>query len=220
MRQDVWQETKRQFKDRRHRPVDLVLSLLSFSALVALSWYVQAVQVPEWEVAIFRAINGWPDWLFPIIWPFMQYGVFVTIPIAAAIAAYFKRYRLAILLLLGGIAIYFLALVVKEIVHRLRPVDILDMVQAREQVRPGSLGYPSGHLSVASTIATFTFRYLSKWWRFLSVFALLVVMVGRVYVSAHLPLDNIGGLFLGVFIASTINYVVGSPHQQRSEQSE
>ena len=31
-------------------------------------------------MALFEAINGLPDWLYVAIWPFMQYGVFITIP--------------------------------------------------------------------------------------------------------------------------------------------
>jgi hypothetical protein len=38
------------------------------------------------EEAVFLAINSLPDFLYVVIWPFMQYGVFLTIPVLAVIA--------------------------------------------------------------------------------------------------------------------------------------
>lgn len=210
----TFSEVKQQFRDRQHRPVDLLVSIVSLTGLFITAYIVRQPDIPAWEVSVFRFINGWPDWLFPFIWPFMQYGVFLTIPVVAIVAAYFRRYRLAILLLAGGVGIYFLALVVKEVVSRMRPVDLFEAIQARENVRHGSLGFPSGHGAVASTIATLANRYLSKKWQILSIFTLCVVVVGRIYVGAHLPLDMFGGLFLGIFIASLLNFTVGVPTQQ------
>lgn len=211
------------FTSSEHRPTDLLVSIVAFLLLIATSRLVALEGPPDWEVNAFRAINNLPSWLFPIIWPFMQYGVFVTIPIAAAMAFYFRRYKLATLLLIGGVGIYYLARVVKEVVPRGRPGDLLESINAREKFAPGSNGFTSGHTAVAATIATFAHYYLSKRWRLISILTLGVVTFGRVYIGGHLPLDVLGGIFLGVGVASLINFIVGVPvkpitHKEETRQ--
>ena len=48
------------------------------------------------EVAVFRAFNDAPDFLYPVVWPLMQYGTFITIPIATVVALLFRKVRLAV----------------------------------------------------------------------------------------------------------------------------
>lgn len=206
-----WRRFVSSFKTNEHRSTDLLISLVSFSLLAAMSQIVLNEPIPQWEITTFRAINDLPSWMFYIIWPFMQYGVFVTIPIVATIAFYFKKYRLATLLLLGGVGIYYAARVVKELVPRGRPTDLLMNVEAYENTAPGSSGYTSGHTAVASTIATFAHHYLSNRWKAISIFTLIVVAIGRVYVGAHLPLDVLGGIALGTGVASLVSFIVGVP---------
>lgn len=196
------------------RPAELTVSIAAFILLAAMSTLVAHEAPPEWEVTTFRLVNDLPDWLFPIIWPFMQYGVFVTIPIVATVAFYFKRYRLAALLLIGGVGIYYLARVVKEVVPRGRPDALLDGIHARERFLPGSSGFTSGHTAVAATIATFSHYYLSNIWRAISLTTLAGVVFGRMYIGGHLPLDVLGGLVLGVGVASLINFIIGVPSKE------
>lgn len=204
-------EQRFQDQKRVHRPTELLLSLVAFALLAAMSMVVAQGEPPLWEVQAFRSINQLPDWLFYFIWPFMQYGVFITIPVVAVIAIYLRRYRLAVLLLAGGIGIYYLALVVKGLVPRGRPGELLEMVREREIFAAGSKGFTSGHTAVASTIATFAHHYLSRRWQQISLFTLAVVIFGRVYIGGHLPLDVLGGVCLGVGVASLVNFVVGVP---------
>ena len=46
--------------------------------------------------AAFRRLNDLPDALRPVIWPLMQYGTIVTVPILCLVALAFRRYRLAL----------------------------------------------------------------------------------------------------------------------------
>ena len=66
-------------------------------------------------------INGLPGALYPVLWPFQQLGVLVVGPIAALVAACFRRFRLALLLLVATVAKLVLERVVKAIVTRARP---------------------------------------------------------------------------------------------------
>ena len=40
--------------------------------------------VPAWERSTFLAVNGLPDWLYPVLWPFQQLGVVIVGPVAGA----------------------------------------------------------------------------------------------------------------------------------------
>lgn len=216
----LFRGARKSFAETERRPAELLVSLVAFALLIAMSYLVGQDSLQSWEVNSFRAINNLPNWLFPIIWPFMQYGVFVTIPIAAAIAFYFRRYRLAVLLLVGGIGIYFLARVVKDIVPRGRPADLLAGVHQREVFAKGSNGFTSGHTAVAATIATLAHYYLPKQWRIISIITLAVVVFGRMYIGGHLPLDVLGGITLGIAVASLANFIIGVPlHDKRKEDT-
>lgn len=172
-----------------------------------------------WELSAFRAVNGLPDWLYYVVWPFMQYGVFVTIPVAAAIALVVARRRLAVLLAVSGVGIYLAAKVVKDVTTRGRPGAFLADVQAREHFATGSLGYTSGHLAVAATIATLTVAHLRRPWREISVALVAIVAFGRMYVGAHLPLDIVGGIAMGVATGAAATYLFGADRARPQEGS-
>ena len=160
---------------------------------------------------MFRFFNHLPSFLFPILWPFMQYGVFVTIPIVSVVALMARKTRLFFLLLVGGIGIYFAARSIKELVPRGRPGVLVDDAIEREVFAAWSTGFTSGHTAVAATIATFAHSYLSKRWQVISISTLVIVAIGRMYVGAHLPLDVLGGMALGVGVASSVNFILGVP---------
>ena len=70
------------------------------------------------EASIFRAVNDLPEGLYTVVWPFMQYGTFITIPALAVIALLFRRFRLALAIALAGVGVYLVALVVKGVADR------------------------------------------------------------------------------------------------------
>jgi membrane-associated phospholipid phosphatase len=161
------------------------------------------------EVALFRAVNDLPEALRPFVWPLMQYGTFITIPIVCVVALAMRRYRLALALSLAGVGVYFLAKAVKLVVERPRPGGLLDAVHLRELFSPGSLGFPSGHAAVAAALI-FTFAaFLGGWWLRASLALGIVVLFGRLYVGAHLPLDLVGGAALGIVCASVVVLALG-----------
>ncbi|MBI2285450.1 phosphatase PAP2 family protein [Candidatus Saccharibacteria bacterium] len=207
------------------RKGDIIAAVVALAVLIVATLMALSDNVAQWEISVFRFVNDWPDFVFPIIWPFMQYGGFLTIPIVSAVAFYFKRKRLAIKLLGGGVGIYLAAIVIKNFVERGRPVDLLTGVNSREIFTGGSFGFTSGHAAVAATIVTYTLVYLPKRWRIASIAVLAIVAVGRLYVSAHFPLDIIGGAALGIAVASAINFIFGvspdkKPAHQRAKSAE
>jgi glycosyltransferase 2 family protein len=160
------------------------------------------------ETRIFRVVNDLPQGLYPVVWPFMQYGTFITIPALALIALLFRRFRLALAIALAGVGVYLVALAVKGVVDRGRPAALLTAVEERELFGADSLGYPSGHAAVAAALTVVVAAYLSARWLIAALALGVVVLFGRIYVGAHLPLDVIGGAALGAIVGSIVNLIV------------
>jgi len=193
---------------RKSDAVGVVVGLVVFAA----SALVASRGVWLGESAVFGAINGLPDVLYPAIWPFMQFGVFVTIPILIVVALMMRRARLAAAMAIGGIGVYLLAKVAKGWVDRGRPGALLaDATEGRETFASGSLGYPSGHAAVAGALTVILVPYLPTRLRWLPLVLIAIVFGGRMYVGAHLPLDLIGGAALGVAAGCAANLIVGVP---------
>jgi undecaprenyl-diphosphatase len=186
---------------------DLVLACVSLVVLVVSLLLAQA-ELTAAEVQIFRAVNELPQSLNAVVWPFMQYGTFVTIPALAVIALLFHRFRLSLAIALAGVGVYLLALVVKQIAERGRPGALLTGVEGREEFGAESLGFPSGHAAVAAALTVVVAAHLSVRWTIVAIVLGAVVVFGRIYVGAHMPLDVIGGAALGAVVGSAVNMIV------------
>jgi undecaprenyl-diphosphatase len=185
-------------------------------AVLALCSLIARAELLDAEVAVFRAINDLPQGLHTVVWPVMQYGTFITIPVLAVVALAFRRYRLAISMLLAGVGVYLVAIAVKSIVERGRPDALLTGVEGREVFGEGSLGYPSGHAAVAAALTVVVAAHLSRRWVIVAIALMLAVAFGRMYVGAHLPLDLVGGAALGAAAGSIVNLVIGPSRPRRA----
>src|SRR5918995_4579934 len=134
--------------------------VLAWSMLVA-----RGDRVPGWEETVFRWLNGLPDALYPIVWPLMQYGTFITIPIVCVLGLLVKRWRFAIVSLVVGVGIYYLAKAVKLVVERGRPGAELAGDFDLRGVGPFGLGFPSGHATVSAALAAIPSAYPPPPWR-------------------------------------------------------
>ncbi|MGH2807978.1 MAG: phosphatase PAP2 family protein [Actinomycetota bacterium] len=195
-----------------------VVGLIAGALLFALISAVVADGLVIGEEAIFSAVNSLPDAFYVVIWPFMQYGVFVTIPTLTVIALVMHRYRLAAAMATSGVGVYFLARVVKEIVQRGRPAALIAEVEARENFSSTGIGFPSGHIAVAAALTVVLTPYLRGRWRYVPAALAVVVCIGRMYVGAHTPLDLFGGAALGILAGSLANLVIGGPRRPHEEE--
>jgi undecaprenyl-diphosphatase len=200
----------------RRRRLDVVLTVAGAAVLVA-SAALARRGVYRWEVVIFQTFNGLPGSFRSLLWVLNQYGTAITIPVASVIALAFRKWILALSLLISGAAVYVLAKVIKEFVARGRPAAVIEEVIEREGFSPNSLGFPSGHAAVAWAITIILLAYLGRPWQIGAIVLAIVVPLVRMYVAAHLPLDLIGGAALGVMVASVVNLVVGVPVHGRAE---
>jgi undecaprenyl-diphosphatase len=198
---------------RRWRPALAGLACCAVVFGAAWAWLEHAPgRVPSLERDVFTAINGWPDALRPLLWTVMQLGNFWVCVIAPLIVlAAFRRPAPAITAALATFAAWLLAKVVKEVVDRARPGDVLLEVHLRDG-DPGGFGFVSGHAAVAFALATALAPWWPRRWMTVAGYALAtVVAIARVYVGAHLPLDVIGGAALGVACGLVARLAVGVP---------
>ena len=122
---------------------NLVVLCAAVAVLLA-TMLVARAELATLEASIFRAVNDLPQCLYTVVWPFMQYGTFITIPALALIALLFRRFRLALAIALAGVGVYLVALVVKGVVDWGRPAALLTAVEERELFGADSLGLPVG----------------------------------------------------------------------------
>lgn len=163
-------------------------------------WEAAAGDVEPWEETVFLAINDLPDWLAIPVWPVMQFGALAAVPVTAAVSWWaWRRWRPSVGVATAGLTAWLLAKVVKETVDRGRPAEFIEDVAFRGEV-PSGLGFVSGHVAVATAMATVLHPYLSRRWRWAVWGAVAVTAFGRMYVGAHLPLDIVGGAGLGLAI--------------------
>jgi membrane-associated phospholipid phosphatase len=168
------------------------------------------VDTPEREV--FRVVNDLPlpGWLYPPIWLLMQFGNIGAVPAVALLALVTRRLRMALDMALAGGAIYLVAKLVKEFVERGRPQTLLDDVHILGEAARG-LGYVSGHSAVAVALAAVAAPYLPRWGRWIAWSLAVAVLLARMYVGAHLPLDVLGGGALGYAAAALVHLALGVP---------
>ncbi|MFL6071016.1 MAG: phosphatase PAP2 family protein [Actinomycetes bacterium] len=189
---------------------DLAWLAAASALLVVSALPVSADQISSVERAAFRVVNDPTVLPFVIVWPVMQLGNILVLAVAALVALVARRLRLAVSIVVGGLAAYVIAKVVKRIVERGRPDKLLSDVTIRGEPSLG-LGYVSGHAAVIALLAMVTVPYLPKRWRWVPWVVLLVVGWARIYVGAHLPLDVVGGAALGLAVGAAMRLLFGRP---------
>ena len=179
---------------------------IGLSVLALAGAAVQHGQVGRTEDAVFRAVNGFPDGLRLPTWALMQGGNLAAVPVTALVAAAAGRTVLARRLLLSGAGTWALAKVVKAGVRRPRPGGLLPGARLRGRPQTGQ-GFVSGHAGVAAALCTAALPELGPEARCLAVTAAAAVAVSRLYVGAHLPLDAVGGVALGIVVEAAVEMV-------------
>ena len=157
--------------------------------------------VSDFEEALFRPVNDLPDWLEVPAWPFMQMGALAFVPVAAiAVALVWRRLDLTVSVLSVGVIGWLAAKLVKAIVERGRPADLLADVVERPDWQ--GLGFVSGHAVIAFGLATVVAPHLNRLGQIVVFAAAAVAGILRIYTGAHLPYDVIGGMGLGVALGA------------------
>jgi membrane-associated phospholipid phosphatase len=172
--------------------------------------------IPPWEVRVFHAINALPGWLSWILWPPMQLGNLVVGTLVGLVIAWVAGEPAVAV---GVILAMVLKLVTERIVRR----EMKAYLAVRE--RPGTsqegavlrggdvpaegASFPSGHVILVTAIGCVVAPTLPEAWIWAPFLVTVVVMVGRVYVGAHNPLDVTTGLGVGLLLGGVVAGFVG-----------
>jgi undecaprenyl-diphosphatase len=159
---------------------------------------------------VFRAVNGLPDWLYVPLWPVMQLGNLV-VGTAAGLVVAWGAGELSVAV--GVVLAMVLKLVVERLLRRAigghlpartRPGTSQPDAVLRGDVPPKGRSFPSGHIVLVAAIACVVGPVLPGGWEIIPFVLTGLVMVGRVYVGAHNPLDTTAGLGAGLILGGIV----------------
>ncbi|MGD9701021.1 MAG: phosphatase PAP2 family protein [Acidimicrobiia bacterium] len=194
------------------RQADAALVVGGVVVLVAGMAVVGDGRLPGWEADLFRAVNDLPDALHPVLWLFQQFGAIGAAPVVAAVAWLAGRRRLAVAAVLSMVIKLMSEWVIKALVSRQRPATSIGPdIHLRGDVQVSGESFVSGHAAMAAVLATIAAPWLPERWRIAPWVLVGLVMIGRMYVGAHLPLDVICGAGLGVAVGGALNLVLVRP---------
>ena len=148
-----------------------------------------------------KATNVVFDFLMPILTN-LDYWKIPLAVMVVLLAIFGKRKgRMAVVLLVLGVALsdQISSTVVKPLVGRIRPCNVLENVRLLVNCTK-SLSFPSGH---ATNMFTGTL-ILSSVYRKLQIPLIIIAILvaySRIYVGVHYPLDVLIGSFLGILCA-------------------
>jgi membrane-associated phospholipid phosphatase len=167
--------------------------------------------IPAWEVRTFRTINRQPSWLLYPLWPAMQLGNLAVGAAAGLVVAWCAgELPVAIAVLLAtGLKLVAERLIRRELtVHlpaRNRPGSSQPGAILRGGDVPGSgPSFPSGHALLIAALACVVAPVIPAGWELIPAALMVLVMVGRVFVGAHNPLDVISGAGAGLLVGGLV----------------
>ena len=162
------------------------------------------------ESRVFHAVNGLPDPLYHVLWVPMQLGNLVVGTLAG----------LAVAVVDGDLAVAIgvvLAMLLKLVTERIVRREMADYLAVRQRPGVSQVGailrgdvpsagpsFPSGHVILVAAVASVIAPAIPAEWRWLPIVLTILVMVGRVYVGAHNPLDVTAGLGAGLVLGGIL----------------
>lgn len=167
------------------------------------------------EQRVFRALNGLPDGLYWPLWVPMQLGNLVVGTLAGLVLAlaWGDAALAAAVVVAAG-----LKLLAERLIRRWM-TPFLAVRQRPGTSEPGArlrgadvpvsgMSFPSGHIVLVAAITAVLADDLAIAWLGVPVLLTALVMVGRVFVGAHNPLDVTAGLGAGLLAGGLVGLVL------------
>jgi hypothetical protein len=148
-------------------------------------------RVGHCEARAFRAVNGLPGSLYGPVWVIMQLGALGAAPAAAGAALLAHDRELAGRLLAGGTGTWALSKLVKQMVRRPRPAELVSGADTRGRAASG-LRYLSGHAGMAVALGTAVFQRLGPSGRAVVAAAAPIVGLSRILRGCSPPAGRCG----------------------------
>lgn len=185
--------------------------IVSFLALLAL--FITGVAVSSHtltggELALFKAINNWPDNLRLLFFAITQLGSAWMLYIITLFLVWKRHYRLAVRIFTAGALASITCEIIKQLIGRPRPEEILVNINLRDSVVIGK-GFPSGHTAIATVLVLMLWPVIPAKWRWGLPLIVVTVGLSRMYLGVHAPLDIVGGIAVGVVVTSLSRIVTG-----------
>jgi undecaprenyl-diphosphatase len=186
------------------------LAIVTLSSLAARKPYIGRT-----ESRLFHAVNGLPDWLYPVLWLPMQLGNLVVGTAAGLVVAAVDG---DITVAIGVVLAMGLKLVVERVVRK----EMADYLTVRQRPGTSEVGavlrggdvpssgpsFPSGHVILVAAVGSVVAANVPPAWWWVPAVLVSFVMLGRVYVGAHNPLDVTAGLGAGLLLGGLVAVVV------------
>ena len=142
-----------------------------------------------------------PDDLVPLIYAIATVGDLIWAPLVFWLYVFRKdsnEWTSSLILAVGMVMAMGLTDLLKAVFNLPRPFQVSSLgIVARGSI-PTNAGFPSGHTTNASTVATVIWsRYPA--WRGPFIALAIVTGVSMIILGLHFPSDVIGGAFLGIF---------------------
>lgn len=161
------------------------------------------------EQRLFRAVNELPDWLYWPLWLPMQLGnLVVGTLVGLALAVAWRDPRLAVAVVIAASFKLLAERAIRQwmapyLAVRQRPGTSEPNACLRGSDVPTSgMSFPSGHVILVAAITAVIVDDLGVSWLGIPILLTFLVMVGRVYVGAHNPLDVTAGLGAGLVVGA------------------
>ncbi|MGH3504269.1 MAG: DMT family transporter [Nocardioidaceae bacterium] len=205
-----WQQLLRPKRSSigRH-PRDLVRAAVAAGLAALCTLAVMQGGVNPVESAIDEQLRRLPNW--QVAWHAITLlGSLGAIAAIGAVLLFLGRLRMALTSAAAGA----LAWVIAGLVSTLTAPRVLEI--AGSAAEP-TMTFPAGRVAVAAGIAAAVAPYLGRPARNSTWIGVLAVSVAEIVLGHHLPLDVVGGAFLGIAVASALHVLFGAPGRRTSE---
>lgn len=164
-------------------------------------------QVSLFEGQILDVFYRLPGPLTDLMYAITQTGSAGAVLVIVATTLVLKRRRLSALLLLNSLVTFAIVTIIKELVARPRPAEILSGVTVRLDQVTG-FGFPSGHTAIATVLALTLMTSTPKKYHWALWLWIAAVAFSRMYLGVHAPLDIVGGVCIGIIVASAAGLII------------